>query len=304
MAAAGRPFRGLHCRVASPPGLHARLARGLGQELFRTRVRTTSDMRWLDRTGTFPLCARPIGFSKLPNARLARRSTDRVCSRAKAPSSSVVTTGEALVRAKADTIRLLAAGCSCSATSAGPGSGGWVRSCSRRTASAEPTSLGSRSRESSSSAGAIYLSFPGLSEQLNTRVAVGLATGRRCSPPTTDSSGMPSGAGHPRLRQERARGLDPPRLRRSLGRRGSTVGVLQPALRLLGNRRLEAPWHCLIRGRQDDEATHVANRTRAAQRATWNGDCRGILRTWAVVAFGLSPSQAPSSWQRWPSAMS
>jgi transposase len=39
------------------------------------------------------------------------------------------------------------------------------------------------------------------------------------------------------------------------------------ALRALGNRWLEVLWHCLIRGVRYDEATHVANRTRALQRA-------------------------------------
>jgi transposase len=39
------------------------------------------------------------------------------------------------------------------------------------------------------------------------------------------------------------------------------------ALRALGNRWLEILWHCLIRGVRYDEATHVANRTHALQRA-------------------------------------
>ena len=39
------------------------------------------------------------------------------------------------------------------------------------------------------------------------------------------------------------------------------------ALRALGNRWLEVLWHCLIRGVRYDEATHVANRTRALGRA-------------------------------------
>jgi transposase len=39
------------------------------------------------------------------------------------------------------------------------------------------------------------------------------------------------------------------------------------ALRALGNRWLEILWHCLIRGVRYHEATHVANRNRALQRA-------------------------------------
>ena len=39
------------------------------------------------------------------------------------------------------------------------------------------------------------------------------------------------------------------------------------ALRALGNRWLEVLWHCLCLGVRYDEATHVANRTKAANRA-------------------------------------
>jgi hypothetical protein len=37
------------------------------------------------------------------------------------------------------------------------------------------------------------------------------------------------------------------------------------ALRALGNRWLEVLWHCLRKGVRHDEATHVANRAKAAR---------------------------------------
>jgi transposase len=196
----------------------------------------------------------------------------------------------ALVRAKADTIRLAAR----QLLLLGAQRRAWERRMgeillgARRFGRAhEPRS---DERGEQFPGGEIYLSFPGLGDRLAARVAGEIGdhpemfaspNGLQCyagKAPVTRRSGKSELVVSTRLAcnghlRDAVQQWAFCSLNRSGWAREFYDGQVakgkhhHAALRALGNRWLEVLWHCLIRGVRYDEATHVANRTRALQRA-------------------------------------
>jgi len=196
----------------------------------------------------------------------------------------------ALVRAKADTIRLAAR----QLLLLGAQRREWERRMgeillgARRFGRANEPRLDERGEQFPG--GEIYLSFPGLGDRLAARVAGEIGdhpemfatpNGLQCyagKAPVTRRSGKSELVVSTRLAcnghlRDAVQQWAFCSLNRSGWAREFYDGQIakgknhHAALRALGNRWLEVLWHCLIRGCRYDEATHVANRTRALQRA-------------------------------------
>ncbi len=193
-----------------------------------------------------------------------------------------------LVRAKADTIRLTAS----QLLAIGQQRRAWERRMGELLLGAPRRGRAKQPREDergqSFPGGEVYLSFPGLGDRLAARVAgeIGDHPEQFQSPsslqcyagkaPVTRRSGKSEFVVSCRLAYNRHLGdavqqwafcsLRSSGWAREFydGKRAAGKGH-QAALRALGNRWLEALWHCLQKGVPYDETTHAANRNRALQ---------------------------------------